>query len=323
VSHALPSRDAIVATAREAIARGSQSFAAASLLFDRRTRERAWLLYAWCRRCDDIADGQVHGHGMTLVEDAPARLARISAMTEAALAGDWVGDPAFDALRIVAAETHMPARFARDLIAGFALDAEDWRPRSEEDLYTYCYHVAGAVGCMMAVAMGVSPDDEATLDRACDLGMAFQLANIARDIEEDDRVGRCYLPEAWLVEMDIPPGQHMKPPFRQRLAVLAKRLADRAAAFEASARFGTPELSFRSAWAVLAAAQIYGAIGREVAARGERAWDRRVSTSAAAKIGMIGRAAGEALRRRTLYPLSQRSAALWTRPRQPSNGSPG
>ena len=139
----LPSRDAIVATAGESIARGSKSFAAASRLFDRRTRERAWLLYAWCRKCDDLADGQEHGHGMTIVEDAPARLLRLSAMTDAALAGDWVGDPAFDALRIVAAETRMPKRFAHDLIAGFALDAQGWRPQSEADLMRYCYHVAG------------------------------------------------------------------------------------------------------------------------------------------------------------------------------------
>ena len=309
----LPSRDAIVATAGESIARGSKSFAAASRLFDRKTRERAWLLYAWCRACDDIADGQDHGHGMTVVADAPARLERLSAMTEAALTGEWVGDPAFDALRIIATETKMPPRFARDLIAGFALDAEEWRPRNEDDLYTYCYHVAGAVGCMMAVTMGVSPDDEATLDRACDLGIAFQLANIARDIEEDDRVGRCYLPEEWLLEMDIPPGQHMTPLFRQPLAELAQRLATRAAAFEASARAGTPALPFRSAWAVLAAAGIYGAIGREVAERGEHAWDRRVTTSAGAKIAMIARAAMEAIQRKTLYPPTPR--ALWTRPR--------
>lgn len=310
----IPTRDAIVATARESIARGSKSFAAASLLFDRKTRERSWLLYAWCRACDDIADGQDHGHGMTRVDDAPARLVRLSAMTEAALAGQVVGDPAFDALRIVAAETAMPPRYARDLVAGFALDAEDWRPRSEDDLYRYCYHVAGAVGCMMAVAMGVSPGDDATLDRACDLGMAFQLANIARDIEEDDRVGRCYLPVEWLVEMDIPPGQHMKPPFRSRLAILAARLASRAAAFEQSARHGTPALSFRSAWAVLSAAEIYGAIGRIVAARGERAWDDRVSTGAVAKLGFIARAAGDAARRRTLYPREVRDPDLWCRP---------
>jgi phytoene/squalene synthetase len=311
----LPTRDAIVATARESIARGSKSFAAASLLFDRKTRERSWLLYAWCRACDDIADGQDHGHGMTRVDDAPARLARLSMMTEAALAGQVVGDPAFDALRIVAAETAMPARFARDLVAGFALDAEEWRPRSEDDLYKYCYHVAGVVGCMMAVAMGVSPDDDPTLDRACDLGMAFQLANIARDIDEDDRVGRCYVPENWLVEMDISPGEHMKPHFRPRLAVLAGRLAARAAEFEASARLGTPALPFRSAWAVLAAADIYGAIARTVAVRGEHAWDRRVSTGAAAKLGFIARAAGNAAARRTLYPPRPRAPDLWTRPR--------
>jgi len=312
---ALPSRDAIVATAHESISRGSKSFAAASRLFDKPTRERAWLLYAWCRACDDIADGQDHGHGMTIVADAPARLERLSALTEAALAGQIVGDPAFDALRIVAAETRMPHRFARDLIAGFALDAREWRPRSENDLYKYCYHVAGVVGCMMAIAMGVDPADEDTLDRACDLGMAFQLANIARDIEEDDRVGRCYVPEEWLVEMDFPPGQHMKPPFRSRLAVLTKRMAAKAAAFEASARQGTPALPFRSAWAVLAAAGIYGAIGRTVAERGEHAWDHRVTTSAWQKLGFIAKAAREAAGRERLYPRMPRDPDLWTRPK--------
>lgn len=311
----LPRRAAIVATARESIARGSKSFAAASLLFDRQTRERAWLLYAWCRRCDDLADGQEFGHDLSAVPDPAARLALIRRLTDAALAGQIVGDPAFDALRIVAAETRLPHRFAHDLIEGFRLDLEDWRPRSEEDLYRYCYHVAGAVGCMMAIAMGVSPDDEDTLDRACDLGMAFQLSNIARDIEEDDRGGRCYLPMAWLVEMDMPPGQHMKPPFRPRLAMLARRLVDQAAAFEASARVGTRRLGLRSAWAVLAAAGIYGAIGREVAARGDHAWDHRASTSAAAKIGWIARAFGQAVQRNRLYPAAPRDPDLWARPR--------
>ncbi len=309
----LPSRAAIVATAQESIARGSKSFSAASRLFDRRTRERAWLLYAWCRRCDDLADGQDHGGDLRHVPDPAARLARIRAMTEAALDGQVVGDPAFDALRIVAAETDMPRQFALDLVEGFRLDLEDWRPRSEKDLYRYCYHVAGAVGCMMAVVMGVDPRDEDTLDRACDLGMAFQLANIARDIEEDDRGGRCYLPEEWLVEMDFPPGQHMKPPFRHRLSVLAKRLVDEAAWYEASARVGAARLRFRAAWAVLAAAGIYGAIGREVVARGDHAWDHRASTSALTKLGFIMRAFGQALRRTSLYPAAPRDPDLWRR----------
>lgn len=301
--------------ARASIARGSKSFAAASRLFAPEVRERAWLLYAWCRACDDIADGQDHGHGMTRVADAPARIARVKAMTETALAGDRVGDPAFDALRIVAAETRLPHRFPRDLIAGFELDAAGWRPASEDDLHRYCYHVAGVVGCMMAVAMGVPPADDATLDRACDLGLAFQLANIARDIAEDAGVGRCYLPQAWLDEAGLAPDTLMAPENREKTARLAARLAGRAAAYEASARRGTPALSLRSAWAVLAAAGIYGAIGREVARRGVAALDARVSTSGTAKLGFILRALGEASIRAQLYPPAPRDPGLWARPR--------
>jgi phytoene synthase len=307
-----PSRAALVATARESIARGSKSFATASLLFAPEVRQRAWLLYAWCRRCDDIADGQDHGHGMVRVTDPAARLDAIRTRTEAALAGEWVGDAGFDALRVVVAETGMPHRLVWDLVHGFAMDAQEWRPRSEDDLLRYCYHVAGAVGCMMAIVMGVAPDDEETLDRACDLGIGFQLANIARDVCEDDRAGRCYIPEEWLAGMDIPPGEHMKPPYRPRLAVLARRLADCAELYAASGRAGTPALGLRSAWAVLAAAGIYGDIARMVAAAGEHAWDHRQSSSSWSKLGWMAKSLVDAADRKRRFPPVSRDG-LWTR----------
>ena len=294
-----PSRAAIVATAGESIARGSRSFAAASRLFDRATREKAWLLYGWCRRADDLADGQDHGAGQHAVADPEARLAAIRVRTDAALAGAWVGDAAFDGLRIFMAETGAPHALVQDVIAGFALDTSGWRPASEADLYRYCYHVAGAVGCLMAVAMGVSPDDEAVLDRACDLGIAFQLGNIARDIAEDEAAGRSYLPPEWLAE--------------GRVAAAAK-LAERAEAYTASGRAGTPALPFQSAWAVLAAAGIYGDIARKVAERGESAWDSRVSTTAAEKLQWIARSFAQAWNRKRIYPPAPREN-LWTRPR--------
>jgi phytoene synthase len=306
-------RAALVAHARTTIAKGSKSFAAASRLFDPRTRERAQLLYAWCRACDDIADGQELGHGASAVQDASAKLSRMRALTARALAGEETGDASFDCLGVVAAETGLPNRYAHDLIDGFALDAQEWRPRSQDDLLRYCYHVAGTVGCMMAVVMGVDPDDEAVLDRACDLGIAFQLANIARDIGEDAAVDRCYLPIEWLVEVDIPPGEHMKPPFRPRLAMLGRRLAAMAERYEASARTGAAVLPYRSAWAVLAAAGIYGDIAREVAARGERAWDHRVSTARADKLGWMVTAAWQAARRKGLPAVTREG--LWTRGR--------
>jgi phytoene synthase len=202
-------RAALVAAARETIAQGSQSFAAASKLFAPATRERAWLLYAWCRAADDLTDGQelghgaVVGHGAVGASDPAAVQARLEALTAAALDGDAPVPLPFAALREVARETAMPRRFIADHLAGFALDAADWRPHSEDDLLRYCYHVAGTVGCMMAVVMGVPSRDEETLDRACDLGLAFQLANIARDVVPDAGVGRCYLPAVWLAEAGL------------------------------------------------------------------------------------------------------------------------
>jgi 15-cis-phytoene synthase len=307
-----PSRESIVAAAAESIARGSKSFAFASQIFDKKTRERAWLLYSWCRRCDDLADGQDHGGARAVVVDPQARLTLIRSLTDAALDGQTTGDAAFDALGIVADECDIPRRFIDDHIAGFALDTEDWQPRSENDLLQYCYHVAGVVGCMMALVMGVTPGDDDTLDRACDLGLAFQLANIARDISEDDAVGRCYLPVDWLVEADIPPGEHMRPHFRSRLADMAWWLANMVGEYEDSARVGASRLPFRARWAVLSAAGIYGDIARKVDALDQAAWDHRVMTTKTEKAAWVARALRQAVMNRP-KPVSREG--LWTRSR--------
>jgi phytoene synthase len=307
-------RITLVSYAQDSIARGSKSFRAASRLFDRQTRERAWLLYAWCRACDDIADGQDHGGTMSATDDPQARLAKIKTLTSQALEGSTQVPPAFQGLRVVAEECHIPRRYMDDLIAGFALDTDGWRPQSEDDLLRYCYHVAGSVGCMMAIVMGVSPDDEATLTRACDLGLAFQLANIARDIAEDAAGGRCYLPAQWLAEAGIDPRDIMAAKTRPALAMLAKRLADSAARYEESARRGTPALPHRSAWAVLSAAAIYGGIARKVGAEPAQALETRVFTSRAEKLGFALEAWRSARRRRSLYPPHPRDADLWKRP---------
>lgn len=295
-------RAALIEKARASIDHGSKSFAMASRLFDRHTRERAWLLYAWCRRCDDIADGQDMGGEPDHTGDPARRIRAIRLLTERALEGLPTADPAFDAFGLVARECGLTRAMADDVIEGFALDAAGWRPRTGMDLARYCYHVAGAVGVMMAIVMGVPKDDSEMLDRAFDLGIAFQLANIARDIAEDDRADRCYLPVEWLVEEDIEPGQHMKPHHRKELADMAARLIRQMERYEAMARVGAARLPFRSRWAVLAAARIYGAIGREVVARGPAAWDHRVVISGAAKARHVAAAFWEALRNRAEPP---------------------
>jgi phytoene synthase len=286
-------RDALVAQARASIARGSRSFAAASRLFDRATRERVWLLYAWCRACDDLADAQDHGGAPGDQRGAEGRLAAIRALTDAALDGRPTGHPAFDALGLLARETAITRAMAEDVIAGFALDAAGWRPASEADLLRYCYHVAGAVGVMMAAVMGVRGGDEETLDRAADLGIAFQLANVARDVAEDHAAGRCYLPGDWLAEAGVAPADLLER--RDALAALLHRLCALEARYAAAARAGAARLAFRQRWAVLAAAGIYGAIARDVERRGAASADRRVTTSRAAKLGFVAKALAQAL----------------------------
>ncbi|MET0251502.1 MAG: phytoene/squalene synthase family protein [Novosphingobium sp.] len=308
-----PERIGLVAHAQASIARGSKSFALASRLFDRPTRERIWLLYAWCRACDDLADAQDHGGRLGDQHGAEQRLATIRRQTTLALAAEPTGDAAFDGFGLVARECGLTAAMADDVIAGFALDAADWQPHSEADLMRYCYHVAGAVGVMAAVVMGVDVQDDDTLDRACDLGLAFQLANIARDLEEDDAAARCYLPYDWLAEADIPPGEHLKPHYRAALIPVVARMCRLAQAHRCSARIGAGRLAWRQRWAVLAAAGIYGEIAREVERRGGHAWDHRTVVSRRHKLGWVARAGWQSLRSPPGWCREGAEQRVWTR----------
>lgn len=306
--------DSVLEAAQAAIRQGSKSFALASRLFDGRTRDRATLLYAWCRHCDDVIDGQWLGEGDHDWGGTPAeRLQLLRDLTDRALAGQPTGEPAFDALARVTAETGLPARYAHDLLEGFRMDVE-WHPVADADqLLTYCYHVAGCVGVMMAIVMGVSPADHATLARASDLGLSFQLNNIARDVAEDAARGRCYLPADWLAEAGLVPGTHADPANREALHRVVTRLVDLAERYEASASHGLPALRNRQAWAVLSAAQIYGDIGRKVRGQGPDALETRARTRRRDKLIAVVLAAPEALWKRNVSagPPVDRDG-LWT-----------
>jgi phytoene synthase len=305
--------DPLVARSRAAIERGSKSFAAAARLFGPPARDGALLLYAWCRHCDDHIDEQSLGFrtGRPSPESASERLAALERETRRALAGEPVDEPAFAALQEVVRRHHIPEQHPLDHLKGFAMDVEGQRYETLEECCRYCYHVAGVVGVMMAHVMGVR--DEDTLDRAADLGIAFQMTNIARDVVEDAEAGRVYLPGDWLREAGVPPDAAGRPEHRAAVHTVAMRLLDEAERYYASAAVGLARLPFRSAWAVAAASRIYRDIGRLVRNRGPRAWDRRASTGAARKAFLVLAAVWDAATRR--FSGGRPRNGLWTRPR--------
>ena len=303
----------LVQASRETIRKGSRSFAAAAALFDAETRADAEMLYAWCRHCDDVIDGQELGHGMARLDMATAsqRLTALYAKTRSALAGEPTDDPDFAAFQRVALRRHIPERYAVELLDGFAMDVVARRYETLEDTLDYCWHVAGVVGVMMALVMGVAPDDLATLRRAQDLGLAFQLTNISRDVIEDAANGRIYLPATWLAEAGVPEAEITARQHRGAVFSVTRRLLDAAEPYYASALDGLPALPFRSAWAIAAARGVYRQIGVIVAERGPRAWDSRAGASTPMKAWLALRGGWTALGSRGRAPGER--AALWSK----------
>jgi phytoene synthase len=309
--------DAVLAHSRDSITKGSKSFRAASRLFDSRTREDAWLLYAWCRACDDAVDGQDHGHGHVELsrEERRARLDRLYDVTRAALRGEPMDDPTFAAFQRVAMHARLPEAWPIEHLDGFAMDVDGRRYDSLEQVLSYCWHVAGVVGVMMTLVMGRR--DEATLRRAQDLGIAFQLTNIARDAVDDARAGRVYLPGDWLREAGVEPTPQAvaDPASRAAVHAVARRLLDVAEPYYDSAREGLRWLPFRSAMAVAAARGVYREIGRKLVRNGPTAWEGRVSVGKPMKLWLFGRSLLIALWIMTLHRgrAAPKRPDLWSR----------
>lgn len=302
--------EALGREAERTIAEGSKSFAAAARLFRPAMRRDATLLYAWCRHCDDVTDGQRLGHGRHQPADAEA-VARLKADSLAACIGEPRDALPFRALAEVAVRHELPLEVVTDHLAGFERDVEGWRPASLDELLEYCYFVAGAVGILMARIMGVT--EQTTLARASDLGLAFQLTNIARDAVEDARADRCYLPTDWLHEAGIDSEEISRPEAAARAYPLVCRLVEIAEPYYASARIGERALPARAAWAIATARSVYRDIGLKVRRKGPSGLAQRMHTSNGRKVWRVTTGGVQTLAGR----VSRRSNAaarngLWT-----------
>jgi 15-cis-phytoene synthase len=222
-----PDRRSDLAECGELLRGGSRTFFAASLLLPRSMREPASALYAFCRLADDAVD---------LGDDAPRALEHLRARLARVYEGRPVAIAADRALAEVVARYGIPRALPEALLEGFEWDAAVRRYANLEELLDYAARVAGTVGAMMSVLMGGRAPE--VVARACDLGVAMQLTNIARDVGEDARAGRLYLPVSWLQEVGIEPDAWLARPVHtdalgavvQRLLNVADELYKRASA---------------------------------------------------------------------------------------------
>lgn len=269
-----------LAECREMIRAGSRSFHAASLLLPEMTRAGAYAIYGFCRCSDDSVD--LDGGGLEAVAALSRRLDAIYAGAPE--------DRAVDRALAEAVETFCLPRAPFDaLLEGLAFDAQGGRCETFSDLLAYAARVAGSVGAMMAALMDArSP---ALVARALDLGVAMQLTNVARDVGEDARAGRLYLPLAWLREAGVDPERLLaRPRFTPALgAVIARVLAEADRLYaRADAGVGGLAPSFRPA--IAAARLLYAEIGRELARRGCDSVSLRSVVPMTRKLALLARA---------------------------------
>lgn len=309
--------DVIVEMSRDLIERGSKSFASAARLLPRDIRNDAYMLYAWCRYCDDQIDDQDLGFAVTEARPGTPieRLAELRDKTRRAIAGD-ADEPVFVALSRVTSRHAIPERHPLELLRGFEMDVEGRAYRTLDDTLEYCYHVAGVVGVMMAIIMGVR--DRETLNRASDLGLAFQLTNIARDVMGDAQAGRIYLPSEMLERAGVPDRAEVIASAEHRRAVfgVTAELLETADRYYRSALYGMGKLPLGAAVGIGAARRIYRDIGRIVRARREEAWDRRAIVGRSRKVAGAISGAMAALRAHTVLKWGQPPPrdGLWTMP---------
>ena len=265
-----------LAACEELMRGGSKSFFAASSLLPERVRIPSIALYAFCRVADDAVDS------------APEEgvVAQLRARLDAIYAGE-PGDIIEDrAMAMVVHRYGLPRTLPEALIEGFAWDAEGRIYETLDELQHYCARVAGSVGAMMAMVMGVR--DPHALARACELGNAMQLTNIARDVGEDARNGRLYLPRAWMREEGLSPDAWLRAPvFNESLARVVARLLAEADRLYQRGVTGISALPRDCRGAILAAATIYAEIGSEIAANAMDSVNQRAMVGSARKITLL------------------------------------
>jgi phytoene synthase len=261
--------------AGESIRRHSRSFSFASRLLPAAKRADVERLYAWCRWCDDGVDAAAAPQqALEFVERATEDVHRIAAGERpVAVESRWLEE--------LVGRHDLPLEAAAALLEGMRSDLTPAAGFHEADLLRYCFRVAGAVGVLLCPILGL--EDRRHLPHAAALGMGMQLTNIARDVAEDWRRSRCYLPVEWTD--GLRPGGGPPDPGRVQRGV--RTILEVADGYYTAGEAGIGGLDADSRLAVRAAARIYHAIGTRIRRRACRVLDERARVSTLGKLRLF------------------------------------
>lgn len=276
---------------REVTATYSKSFYLATLLMPEEKRQAIWAIYLWCRRTDELVDGPA------AATTTPATLDRWEKQLESAFAGIAVDD---EDVALVDTLGRFPLEIQpfRDMIDGQRMDLVRSRYQTFEELKLYCYRVAGTVGLMSTVVMGAecsvapAPWDSPQphhppIEAAIALGIANQLTNILRDVGEDARRGRIYLPLEELALFDYSEADLIQGVVDDRWRALMKFQIQRARKYYSEAERGIRSLSPNARWPVWASLMVYSQILNAIEDNDYDVFSRRAYVSGFKKLAAL------------------------------------
>jgi 15-cis-phytoene synthase len=275
----------------------ARNFYYAFLVLPKAKRQALSAIYAFMRRCDDIADDE----SLPVPERRHALNAWLDAVHRAQ-AGYPTDDPVLLALTAAQRRFYIPDALLDQLANGTAMDLQDdvtagegtaaaperaLRYRTFDDLYLYCYRVASVVGLVCIRVFGYQ--DPAAEPLAEKLGQAFQLTNIIRDVKEDAGMGRIYLPEEDFARFGISPYELYSPPNPSRFAPLLEMEANRAREFYRAADELIPLIEEDSQPALWALVAIYRKLLEKIASHNYDVFHGRISLSTREKLAILGK----------------------------------
>jgi phytoene synthase len=290
-------------------ARHSKSFRFSSLLFPAEARRSVEGVYAFCRFTDDLVD-----EAQVPAAEARARLEVWRALSREAYEGRTTGIPLADDVLGHMARREVPFHYADDLLSGVAMDLDRVRYDTVAALELYTYRVASVVGGWITELFGVRAPD--VLQRAFDMGHAMQLTNILRDVGEDWRDDRLYLPREVMERHRVGPETVERVatgggPVPERWADLMESLMSVADRHYAEAFLALPELPVWYGRPVAVAARVYQGIHDGIRRNGYDNGTRRAYTRLWTKVRL---GAGGLLELRRLHREHRRTLAWQLEP---------